>query len=258
MMRFLRAILWLVTASLAGTAVGHAQPPADKPVSIVLVHGAFVDGSGWQATYDILRRHGYEVLIAQNPTLSLTGDVDAAKRVIARARHPVILVGHSYGGAVITLAGNDPKVQRLVYIAAFAPDAGETVLQLATKPVPGEPGAPLLPPSDGQLIVDPVKFPDAFARGADPALTRFMADAQVPWGVAAVETPITSPAWRTKPSFFIVTTQDRMIPPTTLRMMARRAGGTTIEIQSAHAVMLTHPGEVAAFIERAASSNPVR
>lgn len=248
--RLVLAILWLVAAFFPGAAVAQAE----RPVSIVLVHGAFVDGSGWQATYELLSGRGYEVLVVQNPTLSLTGDVAATRRVIARARHPVVLVGHSYGGAVITEAGNDPKVRSLVFISAFAPDAGETVLQLAEQTVPGEPGAPLLPPSDGFLLVDPAQFPTAFAAGADPALARFMAAAQVPWGVEAVGTPIGTPAWRAKPSYFIVTARDRMIPPTTLRMMARRAGGTTIEIESSHAVMLTHPQEVAAFIERAAGA----
>ncbi|WP_420139032.1 alpha/beta fold hydrolase [Sphingomonas sp.] len=249
----LGSLFSLFTVTLAGVGAAHAQPP-EKPVSIVLVHGAFVDGSGWQATYEILTGHGYEVLVVQNSTASLTGDVDETKRVIARARHPVILVAHSYGGAVITQAGNDPKVERLVYFSAFAPDVGETVFQLATKPVPGEPGPPLLPPSDGQLLVDPAKFPDAFALGVDPRLTHFMAIAQVPWGMPAVETPIDTPAWRSKPSFFMIASQDRMIPPTTLRMMAKRAGGTTVEIGGPHAMMLTHPAEVAAFIERAATS----
>jgi pimeloyl-ACP methyl ester carboxylesterase len=140
---------------LAAMLPGAARAQTEHPVSIVLVHGAFVDGSGWQATYELLKRSGYEVLIVQNTTESLAGDVAATGRTIARARHPVVLVGHSYGGAVITLAGNDPKVRSLVYISAFAPDEGETVLQLAERAVPGEPGAPLLPPSDGFLLVDP-------------------------------------------------------------------------------------------------------
>jgi len=254
MIYFGRIFLWIVAALAPATAFAQTQKTVEKPFSIVLVHGAFVDASGWKATYDLLTQHGYEVLVVQNSTLTLTGDVDATRRVIARARHPVVLVGHSYGGAVITLAGNDPKVRSLVYIAAFAPDDGETVLKLATQPVPGEPGPPVLPPSDGQLMLDPAKFPEAFAAGADPTLARFLADEQVPWGTEAAGAPITSPAWRAKPSAFMITANDRIIPPTTLRMMARRAGGTTAEIASSHAVMLTHPREVAAFIEKAASA----
>ena len=254
MIRLDRILLWIVAALAPVTAFAQPEKAVEKPFSIVLVHGAFVDASGWQATYDLLTQHGYEVLVVQNSTLTLTGDVDATRRVIARARHPVVLVGHSYGGAVITLAGNDPKVRSLVYLAAFAPDDGESVLKLATQPVPGEPGPPLLPPSDGQLIIDPAQFPAAFAAGADPALARFLADAQVPWATEAAGAPITSPAWRAKPSAFLITANDHIIPPTTLRMMARRAGGTTVEIESSHAVMLTHPREVAAFIEKAASA----
>ena len=254
MIRFDRILLWIVAALAPAIAFAQTQKTVEKPLSIVLVHGAFVDASGWKATYDLLTQDGYEVLMVQNPTLTLTGDVDATRRVIARAHYPVVLVAHSYGGAVITLAGNDPKVRSLVYISAFAPDNGETVLKLATQPVPGEPGPPLLPPSDGQLLVDPAQFPAAFAAGADPTLTRFLADAQVAWGMEAVETPITNPAWRTKPSTFLIASNDHMIPPTTLRMMARRAGGPTTEIASSHAIMLIHPREVAAFIEKAAST----
>jgi pimeloyl-ACP methyl ester carboxylesterase len=233
-------------------APGIALAQAAKSASIVLVHGAFVDGSGWQAVTEILSKNGYEVLVVQNPTISLKGDVEATERVIAQAQHPVTLVGHSYGGAVITEAGNNPKVRNLVYLAAFAPDAGESVAQLASKPVPGEPGAPLLPPTDGFLLVDPAKFPAAFASGADPATARFMAAAQVPWGLEAVEAKIGNPAWRSKPSYLMITTEDRMIPPTTLRMMAKRTGGASVEVKSSHAVMLVHPQIVAKFIEDAA------
>lgn len=244
MLRLISIPLALVAATLPAAA--PAQP--EQPFSIVLVHGAFVDGSGWQATYDILTRRGYEVLVVQNPTASLKGDVEASARAIRQARHPVILVGHSYGGAVITEAGNDAKVHSLVYLAAFSPDAGESVFELATREVPGEPGPPLLPPSDGYLLVNPARFPSAFAAGVDPALARFMAAAQVPWGLEAVQTRIGTPAWKTKPTFVMVTTEDRMVPPTTQRMMARRTGGTVVEIASSHAVMLRYPERVADFI----------
>lgn len=241
----------LAAAALA-LAPGAAMAAPEKPVSIVLVHGAFVDGSGWQAVYDILADEGYEVLVVQNPTITLAGDVAATERAIAMAKHPVVLVGHSYGGAVITEAGDNPKVRSLAYIAAFAPDAGESVLSLAEQPVPpGESKAPLLPPRDGYLIADPAKFPAAFAAGVDPKLTRFMAAAQVPWGLEAVQTKIARVAWKTRPTHFMVTTRDHMIPPSAQRMMAKRAAAKTVEIESSHAVMLAHPREVAAFIKAA-------
>lgn len=226
----------------------------DKPVSIVLVHGAFVDASGWKAVYDILTRDGYEVLVVQNPTVTLEGDVEATRQVIAKAKKPVVLVGHSYGGAVITEAGTDPKVRNLAYIAAFAPEVGESVYELATRPVPGEPGPPLLPPSDGFLLLDPAKFPTAFAQDVDVSITGFMAVAQVPWGLDAVQGKVTRAAWKDKPIRFMLTAQDRIIPPATQRFMATRAGAKVVEVQSSHAAMLSHPKDVAAFIESAAAA----
>ena len=228
---------------------------AEKPLSIVLVHGAFVDASGWRSVYDRLTRDGYEVLVVQNPTVTLKDDVAATEHAITAARHPVILVGHSYGGSVITEAGNDPKVRSLVYLAAFAPDAGESVAKLAATPVPGEPGAPLLPPKDGFLIVDPAKFPAAFAADVDAGTTAFMARSQVPWGLEAVGGVVTTPAWKTKPSYFLITTQDRMVPSTAQRRMAMRTHAKTQEIASSHAVMMSHPAAVAAFIEAADGSS---
>jgi pimeloyl-ACP methyl ester carboxylesterase len=164
----------------------------------------------------------------------------------------VVLVGHSYGGAVITAAGSDPKVQRLVYIAAFAPDVGESVLDLANLPAPGEDSAPLLPPSDGFLMVDPAKFPAAFAADVAPSTTHFMAAAQVPWGLGAVGAKLTSAAWKDKPVHYMLTKADKMIPPSKQRMMATRAKAKLVEIDSSHAVMLSHPQAVAEFIEGAA------
>jgi pimeloyl-ACP methyl ester carboxylesterase len=239
-------------ATLLLFALPAAAQAGEQPYSVVLVHGAFVDGSGWQKTFEVLKKNGYEVIVVQNPTISLAGDAAVTRRAISAAQHPVILVGHSYGGAVITEAGMDPKVKSLVYIAAFAPEAGETVEQLATTPIPGEPGAPLLPPRDGFLLVDPLKFPESFAAGADQELARFMAASQVPWGVEAVGSKVTAAAWKSKPSFFMVTTQDHMIPPTLQRTMAKRAGAKTVEIASSHAVMLTYPDKVAEFIQAAA------
>jgi len=242
-------------AAMITAASTFTAPAAEKNVSIVLVHGAFVDASGWQAVYDILSADGYEVLAVQNPTVTLQGDVEATRQVIARANKPVVLVGHSYGGAVITEAGGVPKVQSLVYIAAFAPKEGESVFDIATAPTPGEDKAPLLPPSDGFLLVDPLKFPAAFAGDVDTAKTRFMADAQVPWGLGAVETKITAPAWKSKPTYFMLTANDHMIPPSQQRSMAGRAGAKVVEINSSHAVMLSHPKEVAAFIASVADGS---
>lgn len=231
-----------------------AAIPAEKAVSIVLVHGAFVDASGWESVYKLLSDDGYEVLIVQNPTITLEGDVAATKRAIAAASHPVVLVGHSYGGMVITEAGNEPNVQRLVYLAAYVPDVGESVYSLASQPAaPDEPRAPLLPPQDGFLIVDPAQFPVAFAADVHMATTRFMAAAQVPWGLAAVQAEIAAAAWKEKPAYFLLTTQDRMIPPSAQRAMAQRAKARILELASSHAVMLSHPRDVADFIAKAAT-----
>jgi pimeloyl-ACP methyl ester carboxylesterase len=244
----------LLIAALTPSPSGAAPPTAEQAVSVVLVHGAFVDGSGWRAVHDSLTKDGFEVLIVQNPTISLEGDVAATERAIAQARHPVVLVGHSYGGMVITEAGMHPKVRSLAYVAAFAPDAGESVESLNKQPTPPEePKAPLMPPQDGYLIVDPAKFPTAFAADVDAVTTRFMAAAQVPWGLQAVQTAITKVAWKSKPTHYMVTVKDAMIPPTAQRSMAKRTGGRTVEIGSSHAVMLSHPREVAAFIREAAA-----
>jgi len=240
----------LAALSIAAANVGIATA-AERTVSIVLVHGAFVDASGWKATYDILSDAGYEVLVVQQPTISLRDDVAEAERVIAKARNPVILVGHSYGGMVITEAGDNARVRSLVYLAAFAPDAGESVSTLAEGPAPaGEHKAPLV--TEGNyLLVDAEKFPQSFAADVDPAITRFMAAAQLPWGLQAVQTKVDRVAWKAKPSYFMVTSEDHMIPPSTQRMMAKRSGAKVAEIKSSHAVMLSHPREVAAFIKAA-------
>lgn len=252
----MKRLIWSLLIAMAVTLPSATTATSTaKPVSIVLVHGAFVDASGWKAVYDILTRDGYEVLIVQNPTVTLEGDVEATRNVIAKARNPVVLVGHSYGGAVVTEAGVDAKVQKLVYLAAFAPDVGESVFELATRPTPGEASPPLLPPSNGYLLVEPDKFPTAFAADVDISVTRFMAAAQVPWGLGAVQPKITTAAWKTKPTYYMLTALDHMVPPSTQRMMATRAKATLVEIQSSHAVMLAHPKDVAAFIERAATDS---
>ena len=168
--------------------------------NIVLVHGGFVDGSGWQGVYDLLKKDGYEVSIVQNPTTSLADDVAVTKRTLAAQIGPVILVGHSYGGVVITEAGNDPKVVGLVYIAAFAPDKGESVSALIKDPPPGAPVPPILPPQDGYLFLDRTKFRASFAADVSADVAAFMADSQVPWGLEALNGAVSEPAWRTKPA----------------------------------------------------------
>jgi pimeloyl-ACP methyl ester carboxylesterase len=220
--------------------------------AIVLVHGGFVDGSGWKGVYEILRRDGYTVRIVQNCTISLAGDVAATRLVVNAVEGRVLLVGHSYGGAVVTEAGNDPKVAGLVYIAAFAPDRGESVATLIKDPPPGAPVPPILPPQDGFLFLDRAKFREAFAADVDPETAAFMADAQVPWGVDALNGTISEPAWRTKPSWYLVSTEDRMIPPPAQRSMATRAGASVAEAAGSHAIYVSQPGAVAALIAKAA------
>jgi pimeloyl-ACP methyl ester carboxylesterase len=224
----------------------------EKPVSIVLVHGGFVDGSGWQGVHDILTKDGYEVIVVQNPTVSLGDDVVVTKRAIAAAKHPVVLVGHSYGGAVITEAGNDPKVSSLAYIAAFAPDAGESVETLIANPAPGAPVPPILPPEDGFLKLDSTKFAASFAADVDPTTAKFMADSQVPWGVNALGGKVTVPAWKSKPTYYLVASDDHMIPPPAQREMAKRAGAQVVETAGSHAVYVSRPVEVAQLITQAA------
>ena len=215
--------------------------------NVVLVHGGFVDGSGWQGVYSILSKDGYTVSIVQNPTLSLEGDVEATKRVIDAQGEPVILVGHSYGGAVITEAGNDPNVEKLVYIAGFAPDAGESVNTLIADPPPGAPVPPILPPQDGFLFLDREKFHDSFAADVSAEDAAFMANSQVPWGVDALSGTISEPAWRSKPSWYLITTEDRMIPPPAQREMSGRAGSTVEEIDASHSVYVSQPEAVEAI-----------
>jgi pimeloyl-ACP methyl ester carboxylesterase len=222
--------------------------------NVVLVHGGFVDGSGWEGVYNELKKDGYKVSIVQNPTLSLEGDSDATKRIIEAQGEPVVLVGHSYGGAVITEAGNDPNVAALVYIAAFAPDEGESVNTLIADPPPGAPVPPILPPQDGFLFLDRGKFHDSFAADIPAELAAFMADSQVPWGVDALGGTISEPAWRSKPSWYLVTTEDRMIPPPAQRTMAERAGSTVVEVAGSHSIYVSQPQAVAALIEQAAAA----
>jgi pimeloyl-ACP methyl ester carboxylesterase len=223
-----------------------------KATNVVLVQGGFVDGSGWEGVYKILKKDGYMVSIVQNPTISLADDVAATKRIIGVQNGSVVLEGHSYGGVVITEAGNDPKVAGIVYITAFAPDKGESVSTLIKDPPPGAPVPPILPPQDGYLFLDKAKFPASFAGDVDNEKAEFMADSQVPWGVDALNGTISEPAWITKPSWYLVATDDKMIPPEAQRFMAKRAGSTVVEVAGSHAVYVSQPSAVAALIEKAA------
>ena len=226
--------------------------------NVVLVHGGFVDGSGWQGVYDVLKQDGYHVSVVQNPTLSLEGDVAATREIIDQQDGPVVLVGHSYGGAVITEAGTDPNVAALVYIAGFAPDAGESVNTLIADPPAGAPVPPILPPRNGFLLLDREKFPASFAGDLPAEQAAFMADSQVPWGTDALAGSITSPAWRTKPSWYMITTQDRMIPPPAQHAMSERAGSTVVEVPASHSVYVSQPGTVADLIEQASAAMMMR
>ncbi len=221
---------------------------------IVLVHGGFVDGSGWQGIYDALTADAYRVHVVQNPTISLAGDVAATHQVLDGLDGPAVLVGHSYGGVVITEAGNHPNVAGLAYITAFAPDKGESVNTLIADPPPGAPVPPILPPRDGFLFLDRDKFAASFAADVPAKLAAFMADSQVPWGVDALGGAVTEPAWRNKPSWYLVATDDHMIPPPAQRAMAERAGATVTETPGSHAVYVSNPAAVAAVIAQAATA----
>jgi pimeloyl-ACP methyl ester carboxylesterase len=241
----------VATATLAASIL-VATPAAAEVKNIVLVHGGFVDGSGWSKVYRGLSKDGYNVTIVQNPTTSLADDVAATKLTLSQISGTVILVGHSYGGAVISEAGNEAKVKGLVYIAAFAPDKGESVQTLIGTPPPGAPVPPILPPQNGFLFLDRAKFAEAFAADVAPAEAAFMADSQVPWGVNALSGAVTEPAWKSKHSWYLVTTDDKMIPPPAQRQMARRAGATVVEVKGSHAVYVSQPKAVIKLIEQAA------
>ncbi|MFG2712123.1 alpha/beta fold hydrolase [Streptomyces goshikiensis] len=221
--------------------------------NVVLVHGGFVDGSGWRGVYDLLHADGYRVSVVQNPTLSLAGDVTATRLVLDAQDGPTVLVGHSYGGAVISEAGNHDNVSALVYIAAFAPDKDESVNTLIADPPPGAPVPPIVATAGGYLFLDREKFAEAFAADLPAADARFLADSQVPWGPDALAGTVAHPAWRDKPSFYLVAGDDRMIPPPAQRAMAERAGATVAETAASHSVYVSKPADVAALITKAAS-----
>lgn len=223
--------------------------------AIVLVHGGFVDGSGWAGVYRILRNQGYNVLVVQNATKTLADDVATTKAAIDSVNGDVVLVGHSYGGVVITEAGTHPKVSSLVYVTAFAPDKGESVSSLIANPPPGAPVPPILPPKDGYLFLDRAKFAASFAADVDGETAAFMADSQVPWGVNALAGAVTEPAWKTKPTYYLVASEDKMIPPPAQRAMAGRAKAQVTELPGSHAIYVSKPDEVAEVIRKAAEAS---
>ena len=240
--------------AMSGATAGAATTPAAK--DIVIVHGALVDGSSWRAVHDILSRDGYHVTIVQEPLTGLADDVAATRRAIDRQTGPVVLVGHSYGGSVITQAGADPKVRSLVYVAALQPDAGEASGQLLSKfaapnnamMAASNPAAP----QDKYLFLPPSKFRANFAADVPAPEAKFLADSQEPVAEKAFGAPIAVAAWRTKPSYAILTTEDHMVSPELQRWMYKRSGSKVTEVSASHAVFISHPDEVARVIEAAA------
>jgi pimeloyl-ACP methyl ester carboxylesterase len=238
-----------ITFAVTGSSAWSADSAGVK--NIVLVHGAWADGSGWQGVYKILKKDGYNVSIVQNPLTTLADDVAATDRVLARQKGPTILVGHSYGGAVITEAGDDPKVVGLVYIAAFAPDVGESAFGLIPKEGPQP---PIEPSTDGFGFFNKDAYTLAFAPDVGKELGAFMADSQVPPSFAAGKAPMTMAAWKTKPSWYLVSTEDHIIPPDAERLMAKRAGSTVAEVKGSHVAFISHPEAAAKLIEQAAKT----
>jgi len=246
------ARLFMASATLGIVAASPSAVAAERINNVVLVHGGFVDGSGWEAVYKLLKAKGYNVSVVQNPTTSLAADVAATKAVLDAQSGPTILVGHSYGGVVVTEAGNDARVTRLVYIAAFAPDKGESVQSLIANPAPGAPVPPILPPINGFLMLDKSKFAAAFAADVPPERAAFLANAQVPWGVEALAGAVTEASWKAKPSWYLIATEDKMIPPDAQRAMSKRAGASVAEARGSHAIYESKPAAVVSLIEKAA------
>jgi pimeloyl-ACP methyl ester carboxylesterase len=237
---------------MLATAVPPAAQAQDGPVkNVVLVHGAWADGSGWKGVYDILRKDGYNVAVVQNPLTTLADDVAAVDRAISRMTGPVVLVGHSYGGAVITEAGDNPQVAALVYIAAFAPDVGESAFGLIPKDGP-QPPVEFTEDKFGYLNRD--AFLAAFAPDIEKGLAEFMADSQVVPALAAGAAPLTVAAWKQKPSWYLVATEDHIIPPPAQHLMAKRAGATVSETPGSHLAFMSHPETSAVVIEAAAAA----
>jgi pimeloyl-ACP methyl ester carboxylesterase len=239
----------MITFAAVGGTMAHAQTETAAK-DIVIVHGALVDGSGWRAVYDILTKDGYHVSIVQEPLTSLDEDVDATKRVIDQQPGPVVLVGHSYGGSVITDAGADPRVSALVYVAALQPDKGEASGQLLQKFA--APNNAMRASPDNFFYIPPASFRKTYAEDLPPAEAQFLADSQQPLAQKAVAAPVPVAAWRTKPSYAVLTTQDHVVSPELQRWMYQRSGAKVTEVNAGHAVYISHPDAVARVIEAAA------
>lgn len=240
-----------IVACMLGAMAAYAAPGFAAPINnIVLVHGAFADGSGWKGVADILVAAGFKVSVVQHPDSSLAEDVAATRRILDRQDGPAVLVGHSYGGTVITDAGNHPKVKALVYVAAYAPESGEDPKALrALRPAPT---SNIVQLGDGFIIRNPDSFPADFAADLPRDVARFMAIAQVPTATAALAAPVATAAWHAKPSWYVVATEDRIIHPELQRYMAKRAGSKTVEVKGSHAVFIAQPAAVAKVIQDAA------
>jgi pimeloyl-ACP methyl ester carboxylesterase len=249
----LRLFIGFAAAAIASSQALEARSEEPAIVkNIVLVHGANTDGSAWRGVYDILTEDGYHVSVVQQPLTGLADDVAATLRVIDQQDGPVVLVGHSYGGTIITVAGADPKVRALVYVAALQPDVGETTSKLAASMPGSVPSSDFKPTKDGFIFIDPNKFAADVAADLPPAQARFMANAQMPVAAAAFDAPVTVAAWHDKFSYGIIATADRALNPQLARWMYQRSGAEVVEINGSHLVHVSHAREVASVIERAA------
>jgi pimeloyl-ACP methyl ester carboxylesterase len=245
--KFLGAMTALL---IAASTNALSAPPHTAAVNIVLVHGALIDGSSWRGVYDVLTKDGYRVSIVQQPLTGFDEDVAATKRVLDQQDGPVILVGHSYGGSIITVAGSDPKVKALVYVAALQPDIGETSAEVAPPMNPAS--NDFKPTKDGFVFLDPAKFAADFGADLPKAHAEFMAHAQVPVSGTALNAKLTAAAWHDKPSYAIIATRDRALNPERAQWMAKRAGSKVTVLKASHAVHISQPRAVARVIEAAA------
>jgi pimeloyl-ACP methyl ester carboxylesterase len=248
---FSAAAALLAGSTLVGSA-NSAELPKGAAHNIVLVHGAFVDQTSWQPVADILTKKGYNVTLVENPLTSLAADVDATKQALAKQDGKTVLVGHSWAGVVITQAGDDPKISALVYVSAFAPDVGESLASLAKAGPPTEGGNAIHPDAKGNLYIDPKVFPSAVAADLPPEIAAHLANSQLPLNHVAFEAPVDIAAWHDKPTFYVITTKDKVIAPEAQKSFAARMKAQTTEVAGSHASLVVHAKEVAEVIEKAA------